>query len=123
MTMGNNHNMKFHFQGRKQKQEGIKKQAPQQQNITTASTATAITPHRPHHQEQEISRSVSWESWSSSLTSLSDELHDDKRTWSFKDDYVSFPSLIDDNHGDITDIDNSVVVNERQQQHHHHHLS
>ncbi|KAI8146404.1 hypothetical protein BJV82DRAFT_666188 [Fennellomyces sp. T-0311] len=47
------------------------------------------------HQEQEIPRSISWESWSSSLTSLSD-LHDDKRTWSFKDDYVSFPSLADD---------------------------
>ncbi|CDH49098.1 predicted protein [Lichtheimia corymbifera JMRC:FSU:9682] len=65
-----------------------------QQQTTTEQKTSTMVPPRPS-MPTEITRSASWESFSTTRPCSAD-WHSNKQSWSFSEDYVSFPSLIED---------------------------
>ncbi|CDH56470.1 predicted protein [Lichtheimia corymbifera JMRC:FSU:9682] len=79
------------------------KQSSQQPSATTAVDDVTAYEEKPP-MVRSVSSSSSLDSWPVDI----DDWHDEKENWSFKDDYVSFPSLdppaLDDHHPTITTI-------------------
>lgn len=65
----------------------------QQQTTTTEHKASTMV--SPSSMPTDITRSASWESFSTTRPCSAD-WHSNKQSWSFSEDYVSFPSLMED---------------------------
>ncbi|KAG2215843.1 hypothetical protein INT45_005511 [Circinella minor] len=68
----------------------------QEENLKSTSSTnqvTILTQHNQSNNKPNMVRSPSSTSSIDTWSILDDDWHDDKQCWSFKDDYVSFPSL------------------------------
>ena len=80
---------------------------------TSSSSSTQVTVMRQHNKSSNKPNMVRSPSSTSSIDTwsiLDDDWHDDKQCWSFKDDYVSFPSLEEEVQQDMIDNDDHTII-------------